>query len=78
MSNIPQRFQKTEVGVMPSDWVLKSIEELSNSNGLVRGPFGGALKKEFFVPKGYKVYEQRNSIYSSMTIGNYYINHTKL
>ena len=74
---IQKGFQKTELGVIPSDWNLISIEEMSIPNGLVRGPFGGALKKEFFVPKGYKVYEQRNAIYCDVSIGRYYINYSK-
>ena len=74
---IQKGFQKTELGVIPSDWNLISIEEMSLPNGLVRGPFGGALKKEFFVPKGYKVYEQRNAIYCDVSIGRYYINYSK-
>ena len=30
---------------------------------LVRGPFGGSLKKEIFVDDGYAVYEQNHAIY---------------
>jgi len=43
----------------------------------VRGPFGGSLKKECFVPKGYKVYEQKNAIYQSTELGKYFINENK-
>lgn len=36
---------------------------LDPENGIRRGPFGSALKKEFFVPKSdYVVYEQQNAI----------------
>lgn len=70
-------FKHTEVGLIPDDWITKSIEELSIPNGLVRGPFGGALKKEFFVNSGYKVYEQKNAIYCDVSLGNYYINQSK-
>ena len=45
--------------------------------GLVRGPFGGSLKKEYFVQAGYKVYEQRNAIYKEIRVGNYYIDKKK-
>ena len=31
-------------------------------DGLRRGPFGSAIKKSFFVPDGFKVYEQGNAI----------------
>ena len=74
---IQKGFKQTEVGIIPIDWNLVSIEAMSIPNGLVRGPFGGALKKEFFVPKGYKVYEQRNAIYCDVSIGRYYINYSK-
>lgn len=43
---------------------------------IVRGPFGSALKKEFFVPKrpgAYKVYEQKHAIQKQADIGIYYI-----
>jgi type I restriction enzyme S subunit len=57
------------------EWVNKTLEMVSSS--LVRGPFGGALKKEFFVHSGYKVYEQRNAIYGTVDLGNYFINEDK-
>jgi len=38
-----------------------------------RGPFGGSLKKEIFVPSGYKVYEQKNAIKDNFEIGTYYV-----
>lgn len=42
-----------------------------------RGPFGSAIKKEHFVPDGYKVYEQQNAIYDDHTLGRYFINTKK-
>lgn len=47
---------------------------------IVRGPFGSALKKDFFVEKSsktYKVYEQKHAIQKSAAIGTYYIDETK-
>jgi type I restriction enzyme S subunit len=35
------------------------------------------LKKEFFVREGLKVYEQKNAIYSSVDLGEYYIDESK-
>ncbi|MFZ4084522.1 MAG: restriction endonuclease subunit S [Vampirovibrionia bacterium] len=72
-----QKFKQTEIGEIPEDWDTKSIEELSNTGGLIRGPFGGSLKKDCFVSAGYKVYEQRNAIYCDANIGRYYINDIK-
>lgn len=54
------------------------LEDICTS--IVRGPFGSALKKEFFVEKSvetYKVYEQGNAIRKSTDYGNYYINSLK-
>jgi len=59
------------------EWNTMYLEEICVNKGLVRGPFGGALKKEYFVPKGYKVYEQKNAIYKDANLGDYYINENK-
>ncbi|MGP5437397.1 restriction endonuclease subunit S [Psychrobacter alimentarius] len=70
-------FQHTEIGIFPNDWSIHQLVDVAENNGLVRGPFGGALKKSSFVKKGFKVYEQRNAIYSSVDIGRYYISASK-
>ena len=70
-------YQITEIGVFPEDWSIQQLIDITGNDGLVRGPFGGALKKDSFVKKGHKVYEQRNAIYSSVDIGRYYINDDK-
>lgn len=62
---------------IPEDWRRVPLVDLAKNNGLVRGPFGGALKKEFFVRDGYKVYEQKNAIYSSVELGEYFIDDRK-
>ncbi|MCT3727280.1 restriction endonuclease subunit S [Elizabethkingia anophelis] len=53
------------------------FEDIVNKkDGFLRGPFGGALKKEIFVKKGidtYKVYEQGVVLNKNSKIGNYYI-----
>ncbi|WP_339092757.1 restriction endonuclease subunit S [Candidatus Enterococcus mangumiae] len=48
-------------------WEQRKFESLLDKNdGIRRGPFGSALKKEFFVSKSeYVVYEQQNAIYDS-------------
>lgn len=70
-------YKQTEAGVIPDDWSSNYLSTLCVPNGLVRGPFGGSLKKEFFVEEGYKVYEQRNAIYQSIEVGSYYIDQNK-
>ena len=57
-----------------SDFPVKTLDDVCVS--IVRGPFGSALKKELFVPKGpgvYKVYEQKHAIQKRVDIGTYYI-----
>lgn len=55
-------------------WETSTIDNVCSS--IIRGPFGSALKKEFFVEKDdstYKVYEQKNAINKNAFIGEYYI-----
>lgn len=60
--------------VMEADWENKRLDDLCK---LVRGPFGGALKKEIFVQKGYAVYEQSHAIYSDFNFFRYRIDEEK-
>ena len=60
---------------LPEGWEKKKLSKIILN--FKRGPFGSAIKKEFFVVNGYKVYEQRNAIYKSSSIGSYYINDHK-
>lgn len=50
---------------------------LDIAKSLKRGPFGGNLKKAFFVPTGYKVYEQQHAINKDFQLGTYFINDKK-
>lgn len=68
---------RTRLDGFDGEWVEMTLEDICVPNGLVRGPFGGSLKKEMFVSKGNKVYEQRNAIYKSVRIGDYYISNGK-
>jgi len=69
------KFSKELGCEIPEEWevvVLKDIVE-----NMKRGPFGGSIKKEIFVPRGYKVYEQKNVINNDFSMGNYYISEKK-
>ena len=49
---------------------------VSKNKGFLRGPFGGDLKKEIFVPQSdttYKVYEQGVVLRKDSSLGRYYI-----
>lgn len=55
-------------------WEVSTLENVCSS--IVRGPFGSALKKEYFVEQSnttYKVYEQKHAIQKDSSIGTYYI-----
>lgn len=58
---------------------LCRLEDISDvdRHSIKRGPFGSALKKEFFVHDGYKVYEQGNVINNDFDRGTYFINDKK-
>jgi type I restriction enzyme, S subunit len=69
---VPQyRFKEFEGD---GEWVEKKLDDVCK---LVRGPFGGALKKEIFVKEGYAVYEQSHAIYGDFSSFRYYIGEDK-
>ncbi|MBQ7605701.1 MAG: restriction endonuclease subunit S, partial [Firmicutes bacterium] len=58
---------------IPSTWTWVRFGNLGSYK---KGPFGSALTKSMFVPKGpnsVKVYEQKNAIQKDATLGEYYI-----
>ena len=56
------------------EWEVKKLGEICK---FVRGPFGSALKKEFFVKDGYAVYEQSHAIHNNFNSFRYYISEEK-
>jgi len=56
---------------VPEGWETLTTEQiLQNKKGAIKiGPFGSALKKEFFVPEGYRVFGQENVFNNDFTIG---------
>jgi len=63
-------YKKTPIGWIPTEWECIPFGKVCH---LVRGPFGGSLKKEIFVVSGYKVYEQKHAIYKNFEAGDYFI-----
>ncbi|MGE1210048.1 restriction endonuclease subunit S [Bacillus pumilus] len=58
---------------VPDNWEWVRFGDLGSYK---KGPFGSALTKSMFVPKGtdtVKVYEQKNAIQKSVNLGDYYI-----
>ena len=81
----PEKFYKKEniteikLDAIPDTWKqIKFIDLIKyEENAIKRGPFGSAIKKVYFVPKGYKVYEQKNAINDDVILGNYFIDEAK-
>jgi len=59
----------------PKEWEVHLIEDVvsNEKNALKAGPFGSALKKEYYVESGYKIYGQEQVISGDHTFGDYYI-----
>lgn len=55
-------------------WPLVKLGEVCK---FVRGPFGGALKKECFVEDGFAVYEQQHAIYNQFSEIRYFVDESK-
>jgi type I restriction enzyme, S subunit len=64
---------------VPSNWLQLSWKTITSNNkyAMKRGPFGSSLKKEFFVNKGYTVYEQSHAINDDPYNTRYFISEKK-
>lgn len=70
--------KNVKYGELPKGWKIFKLKDITlEREGLRRGPFGSAIKKEFFVPDGYKVYEQGNAINNDPYRGNYFVDEKK-
>lgn len=60
---------------LPEGWTWVGLEQVAQGgqHALKAGPFGSALKKEFYVAKGYKIYGQEQVISGDPLYGDYYI-----
>lgn len=59
--------------LIPGGWEWARLIDLGSYK---KGPFGSAITKSMFIPKGQstiKVYEQKNAIQKNIELGNYYI-----
>lgn len=66
-------WYRNELLIEKKEYLLK---ELGSVCTFVRGPFGGALKKEIFKTEGYAVYEQQNAIYQNLSF-RYFVDSEK-
>jgi type I restriction enzyme, S subunit len=64
---------------LPTSWIWIKWKDIAAKDkySFKRGPFGSALRKEFFVSGGYKVYEQCCPINDDCSLGKYYITEEK-
>lgn len=64
---------------LPNGWQWVRLTEVisTDKDSIKRGPFGSTIRKEFFIKKGFKVYEQKNAIYNDFTLGEYHISNEK-
>jgi len=64
---------------LPAGWAWGLLPQVVKNKkyAIKRGPFGSSIKKDFFVPDGYKVYEQQHAIKDDFSIGKYYIDEKK-
>ena len=62
-----------------TDWPVVGITDLvsDNPHSFKAGPFGSALKKDSYVPTGYKIYGQEQVIRGDSGFGDYYISSEK-
>lgn len=76
---IKSQFVEMFGTIKNSKFNIKTFEEFvkDEKNSIKRGPFGGSLKKEDFVEKGYLVYEQRHAIHNDFEYEKYYISEQK-
>lgn len=74
---LPKGTKSSEIGEIPEDWTCQLITEVvkRGAASIKIGPFGSALKKEYLVKNGYKVYGQENVYEKNMEIGDRYISH---
>jgi type I restriction enzyme S subunit len=70
-----EKYKQTPIGKTPTTWEVVQVKDIVED--VKRGPFGGSIKKEIFVPEGYKVYEQKNVIHNDFEIGGYFIDEEK-
>lgn len=64
---------KPQIDIDPN-WPMVELGEICQ---FVRGPFGGSLKKDDFVPDGYAVYEQQHAINNQFDNVRYFISEKK-
>ena len=78
-SNAEPSAETSSVSELPKGWCWANFVKIAEAskNALKAGPFGSALKKEYYVSSGYKIYGQEQVIREDPFYGDYYIDHQK-
>lgn len=65
--------------MVPNQWFITTVGKLGTDKkpAVKAGPFGSALKKEFYTQSGYKIYGQEQVISNNPFYGDYYIDEQK-
>lgn len=73
------RFKQTEIGKIPEEWGVVDLPTLgAGDRPMVKaGPFGSALKKEYYTDSGYKIYGQEQVLEGDAAFGDYYVDEEK-
>ena len=68
-----------ELPELPEKWCWIKVDKLLEHDqySIKAGPFGSALKKQFYVKSGYKIYGQEQVISGNPYFGDYYIDNNK-
>ena len=55
-------WQKTEIGILPSDWRLMTLDEIKSKEkkAIISGPFGSNISSKYFVSNGIPVIRGNN------------------
>ncbi|MBK9162310.1 MAG: restriction endonuclease subunit S [Nitrosomonadales bacterium] len=76
---LPNIGDSEELIALPVGWAWALIPQVvaDDKYAIKRGPFGSAIRKDYFVSSGYKVYEQQHAIKDDFSLGEYYIDEDK-
>ena len=61
--NIPEGYQKTELGVFPKEWEIKTFKDIADKNvkwSITGGPFGSNLKVSDYTSDGIRIVQLQN------------------
>ena len=78
-----QPFDIEELAKLPNiesaSWKWVKVDEICSQTqySIKAGPFGSSLKKQYYVPDGYKIYGQEQVISGDPYYGDYYIDSAK-